>query len=248
MKKSLRFLLPLLTIAGATQAQVTAAVAANLQFAFEEVKTAFSKKTGVEVKAVYGASGKLQSQIQSGAPFDLFVSADTEWPDSLVKSHHAVGTPRLYAFGRVVLWTTSGIDLSKGLATVSNPAVKKVAVGDPKVTVYGPAALHALEKAGLKDAATPKFVYGASITQVAQYVATGAAQIGFVAKSQMLAGPLSGKGTWVDLPDVDSIPQAAVVTAYGKDNHSKSAQALLDFLSGPEGRAILSRHGYTFPG
>lgn len=248
MPKSIRSLLLLLCLAGATRAQITAAVAANLQFAFEDVKTAFLKKTGIEVKAVYGASGKLQSQIRSGAPFDVFVSADTEWPDSLVKAGHAVGAPRLYAYGRVVLWTTSGIDLSKGLATVSNPAAKKVAVGDPKVTVYGPAALRALEKAGLKDAASPKFVYGASITQVAQYVATGAAQIGFVAKSQMLAGPLSGKGTWVELPGVDSIPQAAVVTKYGKDNNPKSAQALLDFLSGPEGRAILARYGYTFPG
>jgi molybdate transport system substrate-binding protein len=247
MSKSIRSLLFLLCLTGAAGAQVTAAVAANLQFAFEEVKAAFQKKTGVEAKAVYGASGKLQSQIRSGAPFDVFVSADTEWPDSLVKSDHAVGTPRVYAYGRLVLWTNAGIDLSKGLATVSDPAVKKVAVGDPKVTVYGPAALRALEKAGLKDAALPKFVYGASITQVAQYVATGAAQIGFVAKSQMLAGPLSGKGTWVDLPSVDSIPQAAVVTRYGKDNNPKSAQALLDFLLGPEGRAILARHGYTFP-
>jgi molybdate transport system substrate-binding protein len=246
MTRHFRPIALLLALAGALQAQVTAAVAANLQFAFEEVKTAFQKKTGLETKAVYGASGKLQSQIRSGAPFDLFVSADTEWPDSLVKSNHAVGTPRLYAYGRVVLWTTSGIDLSRGLVTVSDASVKKVAVGDPKVTVYGPAALRALEKAGLKDAASSKFVYGASITQVAQYVATGAAQIGFVAKSQMLAGPLSGKGTWVDLPSVDSIPQAAVVTRYGKDNNPKSAQALLDFLSGPEGKSILARHGYTF--
>jgi molybdate transport system substrate-binding protein len=246
MSKNIRLLPLLLAFAGATHAQITAAVAANLQFAFEEVKTAFQKKTGVETKAVYGASGKLQSQIRSGAPFDVFVSADTEWPDSLVKSGDAVGTPRIYAYGRLVLWTNSGIAL-RGLATISDTAVKKVAVGDPKVTVYGPAAIRALEKAGLKDAATTKFVYGASITQVAQYVATGAAQIGFVAKSQMLAGPLSGKGTWVDLPGVDSIPQAAVLTKYGKDNNPKSAQALLDFLDGPEGRAILARYGYTFP-
>jgi len=246
MTKTIRALLVFLCLTGAAQAQITAAVAANLQFAFEEVKTAFQKKTGVEAKGVYGASGKLQSQIRSGAPFDVFISADTDWPDSLVKSGDAVGTPRIYAYGRLVLWTTSGIAL-KGLATVSDTGVKKVAVGDPKVTVYGPAAIRALEKAGWRDAAMPKLVYGANITQVAQYVATGAAQIGFVAKSQMLAGPLAGKGTWVDLPGVDSIPQAAVLTKYGVDKNPKSAQALLDFLDGPEGRAILARYGYTFP-
>jgi molybdate transport system substrate-binding protein len=247
MKSLIRFCAIVLCLSALAGAQVTAAVAANMQFAFEEVRAAFSKKTGIETKAVYGASGKLQSQIRSGAPFDLFVSADTEWPDSLVKGRHAVGKPQVYALGRLVLWTNAGIDVSKGLATVEEPSVKKIAVGDPKVTVYGPAALVALEKAGLKAAATPKFVYGASITQVAQYVATGAAQIGFVAKSQMLAGPLSGKGHWVELPEVESIPQAAVVTRYGKDNNPKSSQALLDFLVGPEGRTILARHGYLFP-
>jgi molybdate transport system substrate-binding protein len=248
MKRNILRLLPaLLLAASAVQAQVTAAVAANMQFAFEEVRAAFAKKTGIETKAVYGASGKLQSQIRSGAPFDLFVSADVEWPDSLVKGRHAVGRPQVYALGRLVLWTNAGVDVSKGLAAVDDPSVKKIAVGDPKVTVYGPAALKALEKAGLKAAAAPKFVYGASITQVAQYVSTGAAQIGFVAKSQMLAGPLSGKGRWAELPEVESIPQAAVVTRYGKDNNPRSSQALLDFLVGPEGRAILARHGYQFP-
>jgi len=102
-------LLPLLVAAvlllpGLVAADLTVAVAANLQFAFEEIRKDFAKETGIEVKPVYGASGKLQSQIRAGAPFDVFVSADVDWVDSLVKGKHAVGKPEIYAYGKLLLW------------------------------------------------------------------------------------------------------------------------------------------------
>lgn len=239
----------LLGLAVNGKAQLTAAVAANMQFAFEDIRTEFRKNTGIEVKAVYGASGKLSTQIRSGAPFDVFVSADVEYPDSLWKHRHAVTAPRTYASGVLVLWTSTDLDLSKGLALVKDPAVKKIGVGDPKVTVYGPAALDALRKTGYLDEATPKVVYGQNISQVGQYVVTGAVDLGFAPLSIAGAPANKGKGkfTAVDPSLYPDLPQAAVVTKFGKDNNPGGSQKLVDFLFTPKAREILARYGYKLP-
>lgn len=246
--RQLLFALALL-IAPAAQAQVVAAVAANLQNAFEDIRTEFTRRTAIEVRPVYGASGKLQSQIRAGAPFDVFISADVDWPDSLVRGRHAVGGPRIYAYGKLVLWITADVPLARGLQSLADPAISKVAIGDLRLTVYGPAAWRALEKAGLLGAARPKLVYGANIAQVAQYVATGAAQAGFIGKGQIMAGPLAGKGRWIEIDEktAGKLPQAMVLTRHGAGHNPRSAQALLDFLAGEAARRILERHGYGLP-
>lgn len=243
-------LLPaILLLAGAARADLTVAVAANLQYAFEEIRKEFTRETGVEVKPVYGASGKLQAQIRSGAPFDLFISAETDWPDTLSRQGHAVGKPQVYAFGRVVLWTTSGVPVEKGISCLLDPAVRKVAVGDLKLTVYGPGGWRAMERAGVLEQVKPKVVFGGNIGQVAQYISSGAAQAGFVGKGQIMSGPLAGKGQWFEIPEEETgrMPQAMVMTRYGADNNPKSTKALMAFLLTPKVRAILTRYGYGLP-
>jgi len=249
MRRMLLALTALFALGSQPKAQITAAVAANMQFAFEDIRAEFKKVTGIEVKAVYGASGKLSTQIRSGAPFDAFISADVQYPDSLWKHKHAATAPRIYAYGELVLWTVKDLDLSKGLELVKDPSVKKIGIGDPKVTIYGPAALGALKKLGLDDEAKPKVVYGENISQVGQYVVTGAVDLGFAPLSIAGAPAMKGKGKFVavDPKLYEALPQAVVVTRYGKDNNATSSQKLVDFLFSPKAREILGRYGYRLP-
>ncbi len=237
------------SLAFSASAQVTAAVAANLQFAFEDLRAEFHKATGIEVKAVYGASGKLSTQIRNGAPFDVFISADVDYPDTLWKHHHAVTAPRIYAYGELVLWTTKNLDLSRGPEIVKDPAVHKVGIGDPKVTIYGPAAIDALKKIGAYDAARSKIVYGENISQVGQYIVTGAVDVGFAPLSIAGSKAMQGKGHFVlvDPKLYDPLPQAVVVTKYGKDNNPNGSTKLMEFLFSPQAKAILKRYGYHLP-
>lgn len=229
--------------------QVSPAVAANMKFAFEEIKDAFTKKTGYTVTPIYGASGKLVTQIRTGAPFDLFISADIAFADSVVVSKLSANKPKIYAYGKLVLWTVKPLDLSKGLSILADSQVKTIALGDLKATVYGPAAKKVLEKSNTWSQVESKVVYGESITKVAQFIATGAADIGFSAKSLVLSDELKGKCMWVDIDSTqyDPLPQAAIVLQYGEKNNSKIANELYSFLYSKEAQTILLRYGYKIP-
>jgi molybdate transport system substrate-binding protein len=230
-------------------AQITAAVAANVQFAMEDIKAAFKKGTGIEVKTVYGASGKLATQIRNGAPFDLFVSADMDFPDSLRAWGHAPEKPRPYAYGKLVMWTLKDLDLGKGLAMLADSAIGRIALADPKRAPYGRESLKALQRSGLADALRPKLVYGENISQVSQYILTGNADIGFNAKSIVLAPETRGKGHWkeVDSALYDPIAQGAVVCRYGVENNPDLSSRFYAFLYSARAREILARYGYVLP-
>jgi molybdate transport system substrate-binding protein len=238
-----------LCCAGPTSGQLTVAAAANTQFAMEELRASFAAATGTEVKAIYGASGKLTTQIKNGAPFDVFVSADMSYPDSLRKWGYAVAAPRVYAYGVLVLWTLSELDLSKGLSVLGDPSVHKIALGDLKTTVYGPAAVAAMKKADVYDAVRSKFVFGESVSQVAQYIASRSADIGFNAKSVVLANEMKGKGTWVEVDRTlyEPLAQGVVICRYGQDNNPKLSSAFYDFLFSDKARDILTKYGYELP-
>jgi molybdate transport system substrate-binding protein len=229
--------------------QVSPAVAANMKFAFEEIKDAFTKKTGYTVTPVYGASGKIVTQIRTGAPFDIFISADIAFADSVVVSKLNANKPKIYAYGKLVLWTLKPLDLSKGVSILADSQVKTIALGDLKATVYGPAAKKLLEKSNIWAQVESKVVYGESITKVAQFIATGSADIGFSAKSLVLSDELKGKGTWVDIDSTqyDPLPQAAIVLQYGEKNNQKIANELYSFLYSKEAQTILIRYGYKIP-
>lgn len=230
-------------------APLTAAVAPNVKYAFDELVVEFKKETGIEVQTVFASSGKVTAQVKSGAPFDVFVSADTEFPETLYKEGFAVAQPRVYAYGVLVLWTTKDLDLSKGLPLLTDAKVQKIAVANPKLAPYGRAAIQALESSKLNTAVSSKLVYGESITQTTQFVESGAADIGFVAKSLVIAPELAGKGKWVEVPKTDYQPiaQAVVVLKHGAETQSANANKLVDFLFTPKARAIFEKYGYVLP-
>jgi molybdate transport system substrate-binding protein len=228
---------------------LTVAVAANVKYAFDDLAVEFKKDTGIEVQGVFGSAGKITAQVKSGAPFDAFLSADTEYPEALYKDGLAVTQPKVYAYGVLVLWTTKDFDLSKGLPLLTDAKVQKIAIANPKVAPYGRAAIQALESAKLNTAVESKLVFGESITQATQFVDSGAADIGFIAKSIVIAPEMAGKGKWVEVPkdSYQPIAQGVVVLKHGAETQSPSARKFVDFLFTPKARAIFEKYGYVLP-
>jgi molybdate transport system substrate-binding protein len=229
--------------------QLVVATAANMKFAMEELRSNYSAANKIEVKAVYGSSGKLVTQIKNGAPFDVFVSADVGYADSAVKWGYAASKPRIYAFGKLALWTMKNLDLQKGLSVLADSGIGKIAIGDPKVTVYGPASIEAMKKAGIYDKVKSQFVYADNIGQVAEFIITQSADIGLTALSIAISEPMRGKGTWVvvDSSLYPPIGQAAIILKYGEDNNPGIARTFYEYLYSESARAILKRYGYSLP-
>ncbi len=230
-------------------AQLTVAVAANVKYAFDELAAEFIRESGIEVRGVSGASGQLVAQIKNGAPFDVFLSADLEYPEALYREKLAIGPPMVYASGVLVLWTRKPLDLGKGISVLADRAVKKIVIADPRLAPYGRESLRALEHFKLRAAVEAKLVYGESIAQVSQYIDTGAADIGFTAKSVVLAPGIVERGRWAELPadSYEPIAQGVVILQYAQRDHAQEARRFLEFLSSPAARAIFAKYGYLLP-
>ncbi len=238
-----------LALAWSTHSQITVAVAANVKFAMEELKTEFKKSTGVDVKTIYGASGKFCTQIKNGAPFDIFISADMSFPDSVYRWGYAKEKPKTYAYGNLVLWTLKDFNLDKGLSVLADSGVARIAVASPKQAPYGHEAVRALKKAGLYDKVESRLVYGENISQVTQFLITGNVDFALNAKSVVLADEMAGKGRWkeVDSALYAPIAQGAVICKYGRKNNPSLSQRFYDFLYSDTARAIFLRYGYRLP-
>lgn len=229
---------------------LTVAVAANVKYAFDDLAEAFTKETGIEVKPVFNSSGKIVAQVKEGAPYDVFLSADMEYPEKLFKDGQAVSEPKIYAYGKLVLWTLrDDLDLSKGLLVLAEPSVKKVALANPKLAPYGAEALKALDKIGLRAAVEARLVFAENIAQVVQYVDSRNVDAGFTAKSLVTAPELGGRGKWIDVPQdaYDPIAQGSVVLRHGRAIHAEAASRFHGFLFSPTARAIFQKYGYTLP-
>lgn len=239
----------LLVLASSAAAQITVATAASVQFAMEDLLDAFAKRQGTRSKAVYGASGALVSQIRNGAPFDVFVSADKAFPDSLRAAGHAAGKPEVYGYGKLVLWTLGDAPLDPALSNLKDPSFRVIALADVKRAPYGREAAKAMKKAGVYEAVEARLVYGENISQVSQYVLTRNADVGFNAKSIVAAPEMRGKGRWVEVDSTlyDRIAQAAVMTRRGYETNAKASAAFLEFMRSAQGRKILAGHGYGLP-
>jgi molybdate transport system substrate-binding protein len=227
-------------LAQAGETQV--AVAANFSEPAKEIAAGFQKATGHTARLSFGPSGQFYSQISHGAPFQVFLSADEERPAKAEAEGLAVkGTRFTYAVGRLVLYSkTPGLVDSKG-AVLSRGKFDKIAIADPVTAPYGAAAVETMKKRGLYDTLKPKLVQGTSIAQTFQFVETGAAELGFVALSQVAA--IKGGSRWV-VPAQDHAPivQQAVLLATGAQQ--PAARAFLDYLKTPPARAIIKRYGY----
>lgn len=223
------------------------AVAANAQFVMEQLKTEFQKKTGVSVESIVNSSGKLTTQIQQGAPYDVFLSADMDYPQTLHKAGLTVTAPVVYAYGSLVLWTVSDLPLSTDLKVLTSPAVRHVAIANPAMAPYGEATISFLTHKKLLESVKPKLVYGESIAQVNQYILSGAAEVGFTAKSVVLDPSLTKRGHWIDLPTSGYAPVAQGVVILKRTGQLKAAQQFLAFLRSPTARRILQQFGYRSP-
>jgi molybdate transport system substrate-binding protein len=230
---------------------ILVAAAINLKVAAEELKRGFeAEQPGVEVTLTLGASGTFFSQLQNGAPFDLFLSADREYPARLVAAGlGAAADERLYAFGKLVAWLPPGstLDLERrGLAALADPAVKRIAIANPAVAPFGRATVAAFTAAGVSEAVKEKLVLGTSVGQAAQFATTGAADVAFLPLSLTLGQELSGGRTWL-VPEAlyPRIEQSGVVLTAAKE--PALARAFLAFITGEKGRAVLARSGYGVP-
>ena len=230
--------------------EITIAAASDLNFAFKELVTEYQKATGNHVKLSLGSSGNFFSQIQNGAPFDLYFSADIGYAKKLEEAGLAVpGSRYQYAVGRIVIWTghESRIDLTQGFEALRESTVRKIAIANPKHAPYGRAAVAAMEHAQVYDRVKDKLVLGENISQAAQFVESGAADVGIIALSLALAPPMQAAGHYWEIP-ADAHPpieQGAVVLTGGKN--SEGAKDFLSFIQGAEGQTIMIRHGFIIP-
>jgi molybdate transport system substrate-binding protein len=236
--------------APAAPVALAVAAAANLTYALAPLDAAFAKSnTGVTVVPVLGSSGNLVAQIRNGAPYDIFLSADMDFPRRLVQAGGAEASSlTVFAIGRLVLWTVNpALPMNSVAETVRNAGVVKLAIANPATAPYGRAAQQAMEKLGILDGIRPKLVVGENISQTAQFVETGNADAGFVALSLVLAPKLKNRGRWLEVPAelYEPIAQGAVLTNRGSGN--PAARRYLEFLHSPDATAIFRRFGYGLP-
>ena len=224
-------------------AETHVAVAANFAEPAKEIAASFEKATGHKAILAFGSSGAFFTQITQGAPFEIFLSADAERPiRAEIEGHTVAGTRFTYATGRLVLYsTTPGLVDVTGAVLRSN-RFDKLAIADPRTAPYGTAAIETMQKLGVHDALKAKIVTGSSIAQAYQFTSTGAAQLGFVALSQVIAVP--GGSRWIVPTKLHSpIDQQAVLLKTSENN--LAARAFIKYLKSGKALAIIRRYGYV---
>ena len=225
------------------------AAASDLQFVLPDLAANYEKQTGVKLAITYGSSGNFFAQIQNGAPFDLFLSADVGYPHKLVVAQLAdISSLQIYAVGHLVLWLPpdSPLDPSSGLKILLDPRIQKIAIANPEHAPYGRAAIAVLRDAGLYDHLKPKLVFGENISQAAQFVQTGSAQAGLLAYSLTLSPAMkSGKFWSIPTDKYPPVEQAAVLLT--ASSNKEAAISFLAFLKTLAARATLERYGFFLP-
>ena len=232
----------LLAAAPALAADTQVAVAANFTEPAKEIAATFAAKTGHHAVLSFGSSGQFYTQVTQGAPFEVFLSADADRPRRMEQEGLGMpGTRFTYAIGRLVLWSkTPGLVDDKG-AVLSGGTFHKLSIADPTAAPYGVAAIQTMNRMGVYARLQPRIVKGSSITQAYQFVQTGAAELGFVALSQVVNDP--GGSRWV-VPASSHAPIAQQAILLWKGDKNPAARAFVQFLKGPEALAIIRRYGY----
>jgi molybdate transport system substrate-binding protein len=232
--------------AWAHAAEVQVAVASNFAAPMRVIAADFEKATGHKAVLAFGATGKFYAQIKNGAPFDILLAADDKTPAKLEAEGAIVpGSRFTYAIGKLVLWSAQPGVVDANGEVLQRGAFRHLAIAAPKLAPYGAAALETLEKLGLRAALESKFVQGENIAQTYQFVATGNAELGFVALSQVYeSGNIARGSAWI-VPEAlhNPIRQDAVLLAKAKDN--PAAVALLGYLKGAAAKAVIQTFGYA---
>lgn len=230
--------------------EMAVAAASDLNFAIKELIVEYEKQTGHHVKLSLGSSGNFYAQLQQGAPFDLYFSADIGYPKKLEEAGLTVpGSLYRYAVGRVVLWApkSSPLDVSKGLTVLREPTIRKIAIANPKHAPYGRAAVAAMEHDQVYADVKDRLVLGENISQAAQFIESGACDVGIIALSLALAPAMKNSGSYWEIP-AEAHPvleQGAVILKQSKNQGP--ARQFLAFMQGPQGQEIMTRYGFTLP-
>jgi molybdate transport system substrate-binding protein len=226
------------------------AAASDLQAVLPRLVERFERQSGLAVRVTFGSSGNFHTQILNGAPFDLFFSADTEYPRRLLAAGLAAAADvQPYAIGRLVLWARkdAGIDVRRGLQVLADPRVRRIAIANPDHAPYGRAAVAALTHERLYDQVRSKLVLGENISQAAQFVESGNAQAGVIALSLAVAAPLRESGTYYEIPASFHPPLEQAAVALSHAPGVTAARQFVAFLKRPESVHLLQEFGFTLP-
>ena len=248
MKRLSILLLSLLALATAHAGDVQVAVAANFTGPMQVIAPLFERDTGHKAVLSFGATGKFYAQIVNGAPFEVLLSADDETPTKLAKENQAVAASQFtYAIGTLVLWSADPKLVDAKGEILKKGGFKHLAIANPKTAPYGAAGMQVMDKLGVTETLKPLFVQGENISQTHQFISTGAAELGFIAFSQVIKNGRigSGSGWMVPRSMYSPIRQDAVILAKGKDNPASAA--LLAYLKGPKATAVIKSFGYEMP-
>jgi len=247
----LRWLALALLLSTSFAQEITVAAAADMSAVLPELAARYTKQTGQNVKSSFGSSGNLTNQIRNGAPFDVFFSADEDYPKQLIAEGLAdKDTLYRYAVGHLVLWVPGSMPIDpqkSGIQTLLDPSVKKIAIANPAHAPYGRAAEAALKHFGIYDRVSAKLVFGENVSQAAQFVESGSAQAGLIALSHAMAAEFKDKGRYWPVP-LDAYPtlnQAAVVIS--RSRSQAAARKFIEFVRTPEAASLLSAYGFSLP-
>jgi molybdate transport system substrate-binding protein len=247
----LLFMIPAFSQQSKPQSELLIAAAADLNPALDDIGQQFEKKTGVHLKLSFGASGALTQQIRNGAPFDVFFSADMDYPRQLISQGRAdAASLYKYALGKLVLWVPkdSPLDVEhQGMNILLDPSVKKIAIANPQHAPYGRAAVEALRRAGFYDKVADRFVTGENISQAAQFAESGNAQAGFVALAHALSPAVKDKGKFWLVPADYYPPLDQGVVILTSSQHKPEAALFLEFFRTKESAEVLQKYGFTIP-
>lgn len=239
------FLLTLFSCKEQVSEKVEIAAAANMQFPIQELTAAFEKETGMETNVSISSSGKITNQIKNGAPYEVFLSADMGYPEDLYKNGFTSEPPKAYAYGKLILWTTT--DEEPSIELLKENRIKHIAIGNPRLAPYGVAAQQVLKHYNVFDSLKEKYVFGESITQVNQFIVSGSAEVGFTAMAVVKSPNNRDTGRWIAIPDslYTPIGQGAVLIKH-KGEVSEKSQLFYDFIFSQKAKVILAEYGYSF--
>jgi len=237
-----------LLITGLRGQELTVAVAANARYPFDEIRRSFEAETGWKIHTVVSSSGNLTSQILNGAPFDLFLSADTSYPNILRQKGYTVGSPMIYAYGKLILWMATGSPDST-LHALNSTAVHHVALAEPTTAPYGKEAEAALQRGGLFSTLQSRIVYGVSIAQVNQYILSGSVDAALTGQSLVFDPAVSVPGTWTYVATslYSPIAQGMAIIRYSDAAAMTRARRFAAYVLSPPAQSIFQRYGYALP-
>lgn len=220
------------------------AAAANLQSVIPVLQAGFKQKTGVSIEPIIGSSGKLLAQIRNGAPYDVFLSADMSFPQTLFDEGLAVKAPVVYAYGRLVICSTQDIGFENWERLLLTPRIKKIAIANPDVAPYGVAAKEVLQKKGILDNVQAKLVLGESIAQVNTYITTGVVEIGFTTQALINDPANTTKLYWkvIDTKAYTPLQQGMVILKRARAN--SNAAKFYQYMQSAAAKKILEKYGY----